>query len=324
MARDEENDFGLTKYILQASKKIAQFTKDYVGLPFSNRVGQLPFSIDARKVSPTKFFSTTRKWQRGDPLIGFTTTDAGQKKMILNLPDGSTMLDLCYPGWEVAVLDEVALDHFHNKRYLFGDYYAHLLSGKPLQRDRKVVSSARSGKDEIETPNARRAEAEREFIRQAELFRKRQVSLREAIEGQQRRGVPFDAQPEKTASFVESTVIYPTPSATDAHEAAADRVATRPRSIRKVVVTSQTIRENGRQNSRLYIQKTYDTGEVETTHRSHHTKTPADRAECDVEELLASQLFNVFVGSPMLNSKFTDASSQDNAEDKQEEGNSEA
>lgn len=282
-----DDDFDVHKYVLQLSKKIAQLTKDYVGLPFSNSAGQLPFSIDHRKAPQTKFYSTTRKWKRGDPLIGFYTASSGQKRMILNLPDGSTMLDLCYPGWEVAVIDDAALDHFFNKRYLFGDYYSHLLNGRPLHQSQGKTATPRTEKDQIETAMAR----------QAELFQKRQVSVRQAIEDQQRRGVPFDAQPERDALGGEA-VSPPIKDVSSILTKVTEKSEQgSPRKLQKIAVASQSVRENGIQRSRLVIQKTYSTGESETTERSHQSKGLGDQIDCDVEELLASQLFNVFVSS---------------------------
>lgn len=279
-----DDDFDLTRYVLQLSRKIAQLTKDYVGLPFSNS-SQLPFSIDARPPR-SKFYGTTKKWKRGDPLIGFYSPEPGQKKMILNMPDGSTMLDMCYPGWEIAIIDEPALDHFLSRRYLFGDYYHHMLTSRPLRQVPPSDSKPHAGKDDIEAAMAR----------QAEIFKKRRTSLQKAAEDQQRRGVPFDEHP----SAHQARDITPG-SAPLSHEIAVQAEhniseSASPRVLRRIAVASQSIRDGstGTSRNRLVIQKTYSTGETETIEKSQQGQVTGE-LDCNVEELLASQLFNVFV-----------------------------
>lgn len=279
----DDDEFDLTKYVLRLSKKIAQITKDYVGLPFSNTTGQLPFSIERRAPVRNKFYSTTRKWQRGDPLIGFYTPNAGQRKMILNLPDGSTLLDMCYPGWEVAVLNQDAMDHFFSKRFLFGDYYGHLLNGKPIHRNNEEVKNS-PARDHIDDAMAR----------QAAIYNKRRTSLQNAAEAQQRRGVSFDAQPEMPIS---SSASSPNTHLNGSNDQRAPE-KTEPRILRKVTIASQSVRDtvSGTNRNRLVVQKTYSNGETETTEKNK--QVPLDGTpDCDVEQLLASQLFNVFVGT---------------------------
>lgn len=279
-----EDDFDLAKYILQLSKKIAQLTKDYVGLPFNNQPGQLPFSLDARPGPRSKYFGTTRKWQRGDPLIGFYTPRTGLKKMILNLPDGSTMLDLCFPGWEVAVIDESAMDHFYARRSLFGDMYGHLLNGRPLPQTQSPLPSAEN--------DQAKAAATTAAVRQAEIFNRRRVSLQKAAEEQQRRGVPFDAHPEREASVGDMLG-----QEGDGPKASYDSKAQdAPRKLYRVSVASQSVRDSatGLSRNRLVIQKTYNNGETETIDKSQQGKVLGE-LDCDVEQLLASQLFNVFI-----------------------------
>lgn len=295
-----DDDFDLSKYVLRLSKKIAQLTKDYVGLPFSTST-QLPFSIDSRPQARSKFYSTTKKWQRGDPLIGFYTPQTGQRKMILNLPDGTTMLDLCYPGWEVAVLDPPGLEHFFAKRYLFGDYYGHLLNGRPLQQNKssKVAANSVDEKDAIDIAMAR----------QAEIFRKRRTSIQQAAEQQQERGVPFDVQPQKQEEFMnEATSGISGQSAKSLDSA----LSNRHRTLQQVTIATHSVRDatTGVSGNRLVIQKKYDNGEVETVERRSQNKIKGE-LDCDVEQLLASQLFNVFIASPGKQDSSQNSASKD-------------
>ncbi len=96
MGNDDGVDF--TKIFLDISKKIASWSRDYIGIPFSNGT-QLPFSVnpmERQNVKP-RFYSTTKQWQKGDPIVGFYNSPQG-KKMVLNLPDGSSILDMVHSG----------------------------------------------------------------------------------------------------------------------------------------------------------------------------------------------------------------------------------
>lgn len=286
-----DDDFDLSKYILQLSKKIAQLTKDYVGLPFSTST-QLPFSIDARPAPRSKFYGTTRKWKRGDPLIGYYTTSPGEKKMILNLPDGSTMLDLCYPGWEIAIIDESGIDHFLSRRYLFGDYYHHMLTSRPLRQTQGA---------ERPPANSREDDIEAAMARQAEIFKKRRMSLERAAAEQQRRGVPFDAHPVSLPNpdAFASEHIQGEVKSQDQRVTATDAS----RVLQKISVGSQSVRDSttGSVRNRIVIQKTFSTGETETIEKSQQSRIQGD-IDCDIEKLLATQLYNVFVSPSVTDS----------------------
>ncbi|ORY78963.1 hypothetical protein BCR37DRAFT_388590 [Protomyces lactucae-debilis] len=134
--------------------------------------------------SRDRFWSPQRKWKRGDPIVAIFTMPAAQsreqlhagpmparsqatrmletataaaeqellaldprRREVLNLPDGSTLFDLCYPGWEVAILPEDAMLHFWSRRWLFGDYYGHLLTGRTSTRMARGAGQPTSAKE---------------------------------------------------------------------------------------------------------------------------------------------------------------------------------
>ncbi|CCG83143.1 protein of unknown function [Taphrina deformans PYCC 5710] len=287
----DDDDFDFSKYVLRLSKKIAQLTKDYVGLPFSTSANQLPFSIENRPQARSKYYGTTKKWQKGDPIIGYSTDAPGNRNLI-NLPDGSSLLDLCYPGWEVAILDQSALNHFFQKRYLFGDYYAHLLTGRPLRKPRQAT-----GIDITVDGAANSARAET-LPRGEEIFKRRRTTLQQAAEQQQRRGVPFDARMTEhtsTVSQFSNIADMNTPHDTDLQDSSQEKQQSGMRIVEQVTLGTRFVRDasSGISDNRLVIQKRYSTGEVETIEKRSQNRFNGS-VDNELEKLLSSELFSVF------------------------------
>lgn len=274
-------EFDPTKYILNLSKKIAKLTKEYVGLPF-NSSNQPPFTIDANRVaSQSKFYSTKRKWKRGDPLIGFYSPHADQKKMILNLPDGSTLLDLTFPGWEVGILDHAAMDHFFSRRYLFGDLYGHFLNGRPLKMPTSPLEPRGPVQKEPDQAELERLSAA--LQRQSEIFQRRRRSLAEAAEKQQQRGVPFDSVPEvpelpsrpRKSRIKSDSVPVNLDSLDDAIER--EKAGADGRVLRNVQVHHKSTTDANGSRSKVTITKTFSNGEVEVTERYGDGSEPLEQ-----------------------------------------------
>ena len=265
-----DDDFDLSRYILGLSKRIARFTKDYIGIPF-NSSNHLPFQVeDPRKSRRNAFYSSRRKWQRDDPLIGFYSTQDGQKRMILNLPDGSSLLDLAYPGWEISIIDQKAMDHFFHRRYLFGDMYGHFLNGRPMKMPPPMSSTPtpdRSEPDQAELERLATAMRQR-----SEVFQKRRKSLQQAAAEQQQRGMPFDAQPEGFLPHEQKRSIFDGRSPVDLksldealqRERELTGSSTSDKTLVNVQVSSHSTHENGRTLNKMIIKRTYSNGETET------------------------------------------------------------
>ena len=344
-----------TKLLLDVSRKVTQWSREFIGLPFGGSP-VLPFKMDPRhEHGPhSKAYTVNRKWQKGDPVVGFYTSQKSRhRRMVLNLPDGSTLLDMCFPGWEVAILPRDALNVFFSKRYLFGDYHGHLLNGQPLhqmrgtqhRRDALDPHNSSSSSSSVGSAWPRAFGAPREEVkdeieaaleRQREIFKRRQKSLEQAAEEQQKRGVPFDAQPDPSKlaeaharheqSATQSKAETGAPSFTSQHSvsrwSAPDNQAGartedggKPgRNLVRVTVTQQQSHDH-EQGSRIktVVRREYDDGGIETV----------DKTEAGTESLsdnlwhgeLTSQLFNNFFDSPAQ-----PASRQDDGEATSDDG----
>lgn len=324
-----------TKLLLDVSRKVTQWSRDFIGLPFGGSP-VLPFQMDPRHDHgpQSKAYTTGRKWQKGDPVVGFYTSQKNRhRRMVLNLPDGSTLLDMCFPGWEVAILPREALNVFFSRRYLFGDYHGHLLNGQPLhqmrgtQQRKDALDPHNSSGSSVGSAWPRAFGAPREEVkdeieaaleRQEEIFRRRQKSLEQAAEEQQRRGVPFDAQPDPD-KLAQAQARHDQSTQTTEQGEGAPRYTSQHsvsrwssfdstvngkaedgkpgRNLVRVTVTQQQSHdhEQGSQ-TKTVVRREYDNGEVETV----------DKTEDGVESLsdnmwhgdLTSQLFNAFFDTP--------------------------
>lgn len=329
---DDQSEW--TKILLDVSRKVTQWSRDFIGLPFGGSPA-LPFQMDPRhdRRPESKAYTVKRRWQRGDPVIGFYTSKQDRhRRMVLNLPDGSTLLDMCFPGWEVAILPRDALNHFFSKRYLFGDYHGHLLNGQPLhqlrgtqqRRDALNPHGTAEGGSGSSSAWPRAFGAPREEVkdeieaaleRQAEIFRRRQRSLERAAEEQQRRGVPFDAQPDADklaqaharddraaphddAEPVSRSYSQHSVSRWSSSDAAHRKADGKPgRNLVRVTVMQQQSRdhEQGSQ-TKTVVRREYDNGEVETV----------DKTE-DGQDALANNMWHGDLTSELFNNFFDNA-----------------
>ncbi|BFZ53122.1 hypothetical protein PYCC9005_000145 [Savitreella phatthalungensis] len=305
MPGDDSPSSDWTRMLVDVSRRVARWSRDYIGIPFSGSGGGLPFQVDGgRRAGGPKAYGVEKgRWRKGDPIVGFYTTGGDAvggkvRRVVLNLPDGSSMLDMCYPGWEVAVVPRHALDHFLNRRYLFGDYHAHLLTGNPLHQmrgtaeRRDAVGVGDGGERRWWGGEQEGDEIERAMARHAEVFARRRERAREmggvehAARAQQARGVPFDAHPdaEAYARSVESSnaVTREDAGADDGGQIArfasyshtstarsptpeeADTHDTPNRKLVRVTVTKEHVRGGDGPRSRTTTRREFDNGDIDT------------------------------------------------------------
>lgn len=304
-----------------------------------------------RSAPRDRYWTSQRHWQRGDPIVAIFTTAIPQsrgqlhagidssksratrlletatsaaeqellalnprRRQVINLPDGTTMLDMCYPGWEVAILPEAAMLHFWGRRWLFGDYYGHLLTGRtssrmargagqlqstPKQRDNPFAAE-QSAQADLKDGNVpptetleqmrkragplteeqllaafRKSEAARAAQREAVFENRRASNVNEAAEAQQRRGVPFDAHPIAQAP---------------------ERAIGPDELVRIEVVTQHIISEAGR-TGRFSVRRTFQDGRTEVSDMTRSAAATVDGTTAPLDDAAAKRMRRDFDAS---------------------------